>query len=299
MQQYFIGRKKRLLKSELKNSSAVKLGDAIFANERIDDSVAISQKTINNSTFAKMGFKESTFDQCDFSFCTFVDCYFKSSKFLQVNFTSCKFINCTFDGPKLYFENCKFNYAIFENCYIPYDKMKGNFPKEEENLRIDICKNLSLQCLSLGDIVNYKKYLFEQRHAEEIHEIRKLFHKSGSYYDKKYNLWEGIGGLFNFIRSKISRFLWGYGEKISTLIRNILLVILIFSLVYLFNGDFQSNNFISQFGVALYKSVCSFFNISSYESVKSFYIVPLIESIIGIILIGFFVSALFRRINRR
>lgn len=231
MRQYFTNR--RYAKTEKFNGKQhVHVDNKIFANEKLDEKGNIYNCSINNCTFSEIGFKESKIHQSDFSFCVFIDCYFKNTELKQIDFTGCKFINCTFNGNKLNIENCDFRYATFERCFIPFDIMKLNLPVEEENLRASLCNNLSIQCLSLGDYENYKAYLFEERHAGEIHEFRKLFHKTGSYYDKKYNFLEGVVGLFNFIRSKISKHLWGYGEKISTLIRNIVLIILLFGVTY-------------------------------------------------------------------
>lgn len=298
MEQYFAGR------SEQKVSNIV-VGNAhedmIFVNERVDSTWDKAHLKIYNSTFAKMGFRDSKFKQCDLSFCVFIDCYFKKTFFEQSKFISCIFINCNFDMAT--FINCDFRYATFENCFISYHQMKNNLPHGQENLCADICRNLSMQCLNLGAIDDYKLYLFEERASGEIHEIKKLFHESNSYYSK-YSLWEGIEGLLFFIRSKISKFLWGYGERMGALIRNILIVIFLYAIVYFFCGKDivwnnwgQSSNMVS----ALYLSACNFFHVSTETllNTRVLHIVKLSEHIIGLILMGFFGAALFRQINRR
>lgn len=300
MQQYFEGKSKKNIKqvvsakTQSTNLGRVYLKDILFVNERID-TYKIDSCVILHSTFANMGFKNTSFIRNDFSHCTFIDCYFKSSSIIQNNFTGCRFINCTFDGPLLVISDCVFKYATFDGCYIPFEIMKSNLPENEENLCADLCRNLSLQCLALGEISDYSKYYFKQRHAEETHEIRKLIHVSGSYYDKKYNFFEGIAGLFNFLRSKMSRYLWGYGEKISPLLLNILIIIALYSLIYFF--------VLTPIGydMAISVSICSFFNISSfaqfdYEKINALIIS---EGIVGLLFTGLLVTAIFRRINRR
>lgn len=302
MQQYFEGKTKANLNEVNANRdqisgdlSSVCLKDMLFANERIDNIKEIDYCVITHSTFANMGFKGTKFTRSDFSFCTFIDCYFKSSSITQVNFTGCKFINCNFDGPALAISDCVFMYATFEGCIIPFEIMKSNLPKKEENLCADLCRNLSLQCLALGEISDYSKYYFKQRHAEETHEIRKLIHASGSYYDKKYNFFEGLAGLFNFLKSKMSRYLWGYGEKILPLVVNTLLIIGIYSLVYFFVLSPIS------YGAALSVSISSFFNISMISTANLDKVTALIisEGILGLLFTGLLITAIFRRINRR
>lgn len=297
MQQYFENRFP-MKTTDIPNYSDT-IQDKIFANERIDINWNAKQLSIKNCTFAKMGFKESKFSQCDFSFCVFIDCYFKKAEFEQINFTSCIFIRCNFDSA--FFNDCNFEYTTFDNCFIPYKQMKNNLPYDKENLCADLCKNLAIQCLNLGEVDDYREYLFEQRHAGERHSIKKLFHKNGTYYDK-YNLFEGICGFFEYIKSKISQFCWGYGEKLGTLIRNILLLLVVCAVPYYVDrGNITSNSYsINDFWGALYLSICSFLNISNVNFESAFLkVVWLGENIVGVVFIGLFVTALFRRINKR
>ena len=162
MQQYFVGRTE-IKVSDITAETTNKIEDRIFANERVDSSWDKSHLRVFNSTFAKMGFRDSKFKQCDLSFCVFIDCYFKKTFFEQAKFISCIFINCNFDMAT--FLNCDFRYATFEGCFISYNQMKSNLPHSQENLCADICRNLSMQCLNLGAIEDYKAYLFEEKAA--------------------------------------------------------------------------------------------------------------------------------------
>ena len=213
---------------------------------------------------------------------------------------SCIFINCNFDMAT--FSNCDFSYASFSDCFISYSQMKNNLPRQKENLCADICRNLSLQCLLKGNIEDYKEYLYEERRAGEIHAIKKLFHKKGTYYDK-YNFIDGVSGFFEFLRSKLSKFLWGYGERIGVLIRNIILVITLYGIVYYRHmkdivwRDTSSNSIAKVF----YLSACNFFSVHGESIAKTIYLhaVEMSEHILGLILMSFFCAALFRQINRR
>lgn len=282
------------------NSDGVEMEDRLFINERIDAKWNRTHLNIHNSTFAKIGFRESKFELCNLSFCVFIDCYFKKASFEQINFTSCTFINCNFDMAK--FSNCDFRYATFEKCYIPFNQMYKNLPHGQENLCADICKNLSIQCLKLGMVEDYKSYLFEERASGEIHSWKKMFHENNSYY-ARYNFFDGIKGISEYARSKASKLVWGYGERMSVLLRNMLIAVFSYAAIYFFNWNkiiwenLSSNRIIS----VLYFSACNFFSVSTKTVLKTqmLQFIGLSEHVIGLVFMGFFGAALFRQINRR
>lgn len=298
MDHHFIGRTEANLASI---QSGTSISNVYFANEKIDDNKSLNHLIIHNSTFSNIGFKETSASQCDFSFCVFINCYFKRAKLNQVKFQSCEFIGCNFEGAT--FIGCDFQYAEFSGCFIPYLAMKENLPHEKENINGALCRALSIQCLQLGAVDDYKLYLFEERNAGEIHAIRKLFHPSDSTYYKKYSFLDGLEGLGYYIRSKTSKYLWGYGEKMLVLVRNILLVIFGYAVPYAFNIENMLEQPISDINYvsALYLSACSFFSadIELIENGTTWQIVMLSEHIVGAILVGFLGAALFRQINRR
>lgn len=304
MEQYFAGRTKMCINAIpeyiIKHK---KIEDAVFSNERIDEKWNATQYEVYHSTFSKMGFRNSQFKQCNLSFCVFIDCYFKKAIFDQVKFVGCLFINCNFDLAVI--TKCDFRYASFDNCFIPYSQMKNNFPDNEENIKAKLCRSLSLQCLKLGEINEYKLYLFEEKASNEVHSIRKLIHRGNSFYNK-YSLSEGLGGLFDYMCSKVSKIIWGYGEKMSSLLCCMLLVMLTYSCVYYFNEVYivleESNGSATSRAVlAIYISLCNFFSFMGNEIFKTqaLRFIGLSEYILGVILMGFFVAALFRQINRR
>lgn len=212
----------------------------------------------------------------------------------------CTFINCNFDMAK--FSNCDFRYATFENCYIPFNQMYKNLPHGQENLCADICKNLSIQCLKLGMVEDYKSYLFEERASGEIHSWKKMFHENNSYY-ARYNFFDGIKGISEYARSKASKLVWGYGERMSVLLRNMLIAVFSYAAIYFFNWNkiiwenLSSNRIIS----VLYFSACNFFSVSTKTVLKTqmLQFIGLSEHVIGLVFMGFFGAALFRQINRR
>lgn len=298
MNQYIVG--KELIKiSDIKNE--VQLQNKIFASERPDNNFMHEHLVINHSTFVSIGFKDSKFVLCDLSFCVFIDCYFKKTIFDNVKFLGCKFINCKLDDLTLI--SCDFQYATFENCFIEFDTLYPNLPRDS-NKRWDITRNIAMQCLKLGYSEQYRKYFFQEKEASEQH-YWEMFRRKEKFYKNHYGFWDGFLGLFKLIGSKIDKVLWGYGESIYPLVIVMALFVFLFSLLFFnYNDAFLINGTIIKsltWTQSLYISLANFFTISTNLSpaVNITRSLSLVENIIGTILIGFFIAGLFRYINRR
>jgi hypothetical protein len=298
---YYKEDKKKISVNDLKETEL--FNNILLINERPDKQFNMSNLTINQSTLAHLGFKESKFFNCNLSHNVFIDCYFKKTYFESVTFTGCKFINCIFDAALI---NCDFRYATFENCFIEFKDMLPNLPNlpSYHNVRWKLCTNLALESLKAGNSDNYKEYFYEEKVSSEKH-YWEMFRKRESYYRKKYGAWDSLFGLIRFITSKLNKIIWGYGENIWQLIRVMSYTIMLFTLLLFFTGDFYENgNAVSErlsFGESLFVSVCNFFTISSgYTTSDTISRVnTAAEGFVGMILMGFFVAALFRFINRR
>lgn len=301
MNQYFESRKATPI-SEI--NSYEKLEGIIISDEREDEKLTWENVTINHSTFSNVSFKKSKIRKTDLSFCVFIDCYFKYTEMENVKLLSCKFINCTFDDIKLIESDIRF--AVFDKCIIDYEEIVGCLPAQS-NLKWKLCTNLALESLRIGDYVNYRKFFFSEKHACESHYFS-IFIQRESYYKKKYDTLDRFVGLIQFLLSRISRIIWGYGEKIQNLVVVIISTIIGFAILYYFQGDvFKEANSVNtelknlNFLESLYLSFCNTLTISSdftsaHQGVR---ILTVIEGTMGVILMGFFVAALFRFINRR
>lgn len=296
MQQYFEDRHLTQVKDIQENKK--KYENIVLANERIDKNWNSENYIINNSTFAKMGFREARFLNDDLRFNVFIDCYFKRARFEDVNLTGCIFINCNFDEITLM--NTTFDYCKFEGCFIQYKYLIQTL-SSRPNIRWELCKNMSLECLRLGHEDEYRKYYFEEKKASEQYYLKKFWHKGSETYYKKYNGIDQLSGLSNYIVSKLNKFLWGYGERLSRLIFNMILVIIMFALGYYFGIDIVTKNQQMTWGTATYMSLSNFFTVScDYIPEGVIYkTLSVLEGGVGIVLMGFFVAALFRYINRR
>lgn len=299
MEQYFRDKETRIFKDILPNDSLL---NVIFINE-LFEKIVYKNFAVNYSTIANMGFKKCRFTQINFSHCTFINCFFGRAHFEDVNFVECKFIDCNFGSATIV--ACDFRYARFQGCFILYRDMKKNLPSQP-NLRWDLVRNIAIQCLNLGDTSEYRLYFFAEKDASEQH-FWKMFIHDESFYKNKYGLWESVSGLLRLITSKISKFLWGYGESILSLLAVISGVIIIFTLLYLsLPGSFsRSGSNVSYVSLSFIQ--CGYYAISSFFNITNDLIpldnliigITLIENVIGLVLTGFLIAALFRYINRR
>lgn len=296
MQQYFENR--TLKKYEDIKSENTKQDSIILANQRIDTEWQSKNYKINNSTFAKMGFLKSRFSNDDLCFNVFLDCYFKRTRFENINFTGSVFINCNFD--EAVFINCTFDYCKFDNCFIKYEDLVQSL-SNRPNIRWELCKNLSLKCLELGYEDEYRKYYFAEKDASEQYYWKKFWHKGTEEYYRKYNGIDRLSGLWNYLLSKANKFLWGYGEKLTRLIVNIVVVLITFAIGYYISIDKVASNVNMNWGIASYMSLSNFFTVTCDYTPEglTYKMLSVAEGGIGIVLMGFFVAALFRYINRR
>lgn len=280
-----------------------KYSNKFFVNQRPDALLKAHNLEIKLSTFVNMGFSKSEFTYSKFTLCVFIDCYFRNAKLEMSDFTGCKFINCSFENAAII--DCKFDYAIFRGTTIEYKTMKYNLPKERFNLSRDICRNLALENLRKGDIKEYKSYYFTENAASEKHYWEKIRQKD-KWYKDHYSYWDIIVGTIQLTISKFNKYLWGYGEKISYLVRNMFLFILLFGLFY-WKIDVVYKMFDDQllqpisFLDSMYLSICNMFTVSPaiLSSDPMYRWLSGLEGAFGLISIGFFTAAIFRNINRR
>lgn len=306
MQQYF--QNKNLCKTDgptkMPNFDEIEYCDVVYSGFRWDNRAVFDNKIFDNCVFSKMGLRKCKFSHMNFGHSVFIDCYFKEGVFSCCDFTGALFINCNFDEAT--FVCCEFQYVKFEKCYITYKAMRSNLPQRRHNQNRDLCRNLGLEALHAGDDENFRKYYFEEKKASEKYYLKKFCHtktEAGGFYDKKYNIWDAISGFFHYILSKLNRFLWGYGEKLGRLVSNMLLVVIGYWIVYQ-NMSIEKSEEAIEWYDGLYISFSNFFTISPVDTYNFpdswiYEFASVTEAGIGVILVGFFVAAVFRYINRR
>jgi hypothetical protein len=277
--------------------------NCMFSNERPDQKFIKEKLEITHSKFDNIGFRESKISNSDLTHNIFINCYFKKTKIWNVDFTGCKFINCQFEGVEI--QHSDFIYTEFENCCIDFDSMFNNLPAEY-NLRAKLCRNLALEALKVAMDTDYKKYFLEMKMSNEKH-YYETFRLHPKVYYKKKTVGQRFIAIGNYIKSKFSKIIWGYGENVQQLLISMGVIVLLYSLVFWKSGEVFKNSLEStelyqlSYWESLYFSILNFCTASAGYIPNDFYTQALVasENLIGVIFIGCFVTVMYKNICRR
>ena len=128
----------------------------------------------------------------------------------------CKFIDCEF--PRVAVQGCDFRYSRFSRCVLPYAEIELSLP-QEPNLREELSRNLALEASRVGQAEDAKAFrLCQIRSREE--DLRAAMKGDSQWYREHYDALRRIGAGVSLTFSVLNRWLWGYGEKVTVLLRN-------------------------------------------------------------------------------
>jgi hypothetical protein len=265
------------------------------------DQASIKEKTLLRSALLTSGFRQAEFEDCVFNHSYFERCYFRKARFTNVSFVGCLFKDCRFDEAE--FRGCKLDRAEFHNCSITYAQLAPCLPSEENLLR-ELARNLRVNAQNRGQTEDCRRFLLAEIQASERHNFKKAFAWSDPYYGKKYSRFEDrLSGFWTWFWLKLEGFLWGHGEVPGRVIFSAILFILLFAAA--FKG--------LKIGIRNMPSGASFleyigFSAATLVTVAYGDLLPAsfggrllatFESGLGLILFGFLVAALYRRISKR
>ena len=200
--------------------------DRTFAGQRLEEEV--EDADYKHCTFINIGFKEVKFKNSIFFNCIFVGCYFRRAQFKNTSFQGCQFIDCKF--PRISISVCDFRYSNFTGCQISFSEIEHSLPSEP-NLMEDLSRNLALESLRLGLYQEAKRYKTVRINAHEKH-LKAAFCGNSQWYKDHFDICARICAFLEWLLSLINRRMWGYGEKISTLVLNLILLLFIFPVVF-------------------------------------------------------------------
>lgn len=281
--------------------SSVRGEDKAYANQRLDGKT-IGDAYFAHCTFVNVSFKETTIERSRFVDCLFMSSYFRRAVVTGCTFSGCRFVDCEF--PKISVSGSRFQYSRFQGCYITYPQLKLNMPLEP-NLREEIAHNLAVETERLGFYAESAAFRWDEIQSREQNLLLAL-RGTNEWYKKHYDLPLRMMSGVRLVSSILNRYLWGYGERVWVLIRNLLLLaFLVFPISFLFakNGFTKRTGgaveILDMIGYSLTRilpvNVVS--DISPATPLAT--LLTTVESIVGIIASGLFVSYLFRWILRR
>lgn len=283
--------------------------DSIFQNSLW--SICASNTTIYNNYFVNAGLVNFKISNSDFRENTFYKCSFSNSKISDSNMFDTIFVennisDIIFDKVKIYYntyfgisrhlyylsnsKNMIFNY-IFNN-YVEHDyyRLSGMNKKKK-----------SYQYYYLAQMNYYKSIslLYKNRNS--------LTHSGDyNYYRRKSEMF-GRNGVKQKFTSFIAWLTCGFGERPSYAIKNSLVIIFLFSIIYTQTGIIVDgklrmvNNLVSIKDIILDTTLFSFTTFVSlgYGYMSPFgvsKIMSIIEMILGVLLIGLWIASLTKKI---
>jgi len=268
-------------------------------NDAQQDNANFGPEDIVFATVEDCGFKAALFDRLSFSFVTFVRCYFRDAAFNRVKFEGCRFIDCNFHGARLI--NCSFDYSEFSNCNVTFDQIKDSLPRWD-NVRLIIARNLKTNASGRGEVDDARAFLLVELRALLRVNVGKAFLWTDPYY-KKFPITERLSAFGTVAWLLFSEFVWGHGERLLRIGAVSGLLVVLFAWGYSWPG--LQITFASSHPTAadyLDFSLSSFTNTGLVRwqpaNMLTLWTAHL-EGVLGLVLFGFLVAAVFRRFSRR
>jgi hypothetical protein len=262
--------------------------------------LTVEDKTLRLSEFRDLGFLKTVIRNCRFNHSRFERCYFRKAKIDTTTFLGCTFKDCNFDEAQ--FTNCVFDYAEFENCSITFEQLKNTLPQHDNKLR-DLARNLRINAQNRGMGEEYRKFLNTELKASERFNWKKAFPRE-DFYKKHFNgFLERSSGLTEYARLKLESFIWGYGEVPSRVVFTGAAIIIVFAFVFNLWSDYIQNlpsgaNFLDFLALSATTFVSGTYG-SVILATLALRFVAVFERILGVVIFGFLIASLYRKISRR
>lgn len=253
----------------------------------IVDSDCISED-YSNKLFIRLVAKGKRFENVDFKYSIFDSSYLRNCVFDSCNFTGCRFISVNFYGSS--FTGCKFDYATFERTIIDSDILDVGCPGWE-NLKMKFARTLRMNFQQIGDTKAVNKAIKIELDATEVY-LYKAWSSNESYYRRKYQKWKRARMFLEWVIFKILDFIWGNGESTYKLLRTAILFLLTMSII-----DILCFNRSSNYQNSLIEIPSIFLGILSPANYPALYLSLIV--FVRLVIMGFFMSIIIKRFNRR
>lgn len=293
--------------------------------------------THNPNKYSNSKLNISGFNFCDFNSCKFSDCNFNHTlwsigKFSNILFENTKFYNSMFHRNS--FSNVQFkgNCMLYDTCII---RPSGQFDIKfyNENGMIKMTPNSYISNFDYKDKINIMDYEIYSIHKKSHYKnvastyfaLEKLCDNNCltpqyiNYYYQRKKAETRSKKILKSIPSYLNELIIGYGEYPFNSLISMMIIILIFSFVYLFTGftnidnynimyDFDITHifFISKLDIGnwLHSLYLSFFTLitvgqgSAHPTTPLSQIASSIELLLGAVLVTLFTATLFRKYTK-
>jgi hypothetical protein len=253
-------------------------------------------------TFANVSFLRSMLEDVRFSACVFEACYFRETTFNTCRFSGTRFLDCDFVRPNIV--GCDFSYARFSGCFPPSHEMEANLPTWH-NMRQAVASNLSSEAAKAGNGSEAREYLLKAIRAHEKHLLAAATAQTKYYQDHFPTSLDRLAAWSRYLLSRLNGYLWGYGERGWPLLRSLIGVALVtWPILFFLARDSIEKSGGGQvtYGDCIWLSVGSILSNSGAAGLITTGFaraLVLCEGLIGLLLLGLFVTYVFRYVTRR
>jgi uncharacterized protein YjbI with pentapeptide repeats len=274
----------------------VELNDGIREKTTVSDA-RFSHCLLKDKYLRDVTFKGGMIRHCRLEFCNL-----RNASFERIDFTGTVFLNC--DLRRANFSSCTLWYTSFDRCTLNYDAILPSAPPET-NLRQQFFRTLRLNAVSLGDKVWADRMLHLELIAERD-ELKNIIFGSTEYYRTRYNKVDQLSSVLRFALHFVNDRLWGHGINVKRLLLSGLLFVGIFAVIcWISPAQYAVRNELTTRGLnafeAAYYSVISFTTGGFGDIVPGntvARVITAIEGLLGLVFLGFFTAAIYRRYSR-
>jgi|GEM_PF-1048276 len=288
------------------NTEFAERPDLIRRRVIFGENTVVSDRDFSKCCFDDMYAKKVEFRNCDFSHCVFVRACFYRATFSSCRFVGAYFFDCNFRSATL--GSCMFEYAFFRGTLIPYEQIRRNKP-EWPNVCQELMRILRVNAASVGNEQEVKKYVKEEMKASRDYYARALA-MGQTYYEVKFPTFLNRLGLrWNRLKLLVDWYAWGHGEYPLRLLSLGALSLLAFAAVNalicgVLSGNPKANDIASGMTDSLRICLSLFLGIPPrLADVGSVYYpngwLTGVLVLWRYVVVGLFVTVIFRRISRR
>lgn len=274
----------------MSDTALVSSGKQLSVDQKFAGNVGESKYA--NHVFTRLVAKDKRFTKVNFRYSFFEGSYLRDCHFDSCDFTGCRFTNTNLTGSK--FSGCKFDYATFEKTLVDPIILETECPGFE-NLKLRFARTLRTNFQQIGDAAAVNKAMSVELAATATH-FSKAAWSNEAYYRKHYSGFARLKAIIDWADFKILDFIWGNGENLFRLFRFVFLVLAtmaVYDTVY-HRGDVGR---IGSYWASFTKSFAVFFGTLTPDGYSSFYLGFI--TCVRLVLVGFFLSIIIKRFNRR
>ena len=257
----------------------------------------LSHCILSNKHLKEVSFSGGSVVHCHFDSCKLTDAAFN-----RVDLTGTLFIRC--DLKNATFSQCRMWYVRFERCALDYEAVLESAPIET-NLRLEFLQVLRVNAEQMGERTWVDRILELELRTQE-RELLNIAIGRTNYYRMKYAALARLRATQRLCLLVLHRLWWGYGLRLSNLMLSGTLLVSLFAAL----SHWLPVHFITSGGVsigrlkwsdAFYLSVVAFANGDLGDTRPANALARILtasEGLLGVLFLGFFAAAMYRRLAK-